>query len=685
MKNMINNTVKVASAIARWAACLMLVMACFFFTRESAYAQNAGVNVANQATVTVEVPSTAIRVFFPINKFDLRADYLGNAASLAAIDSIAALCAKDGISTIEIVSYSSPEGNYAFNQYLSEKRSAALRSYIVSKYPQLKGHIAVNPYAEAWGDLRAAVLSDSHLSEGSRAKLLEIIDADRDSDDKEADLRALPVYKSLYSSFFKKFRYAEISFRAVANSSELAQEPAQRAYTRNGAGASADEKLSRYAILFDQNGTDLDSTFSQNPDVLKALDAALAGKKLSDIKEIKIVSGSSPDGPVAANETMSRLRGVSAKAFFESKYPEFSHLITMDSRGEDWTELREVVKSSKMLTPAQQDVILGVVDNEALSAQAKEGVLRESSSWRALQRNIIPLIRYAAIIPVFNEVPQEPALADTLVAQPADTLTRPVDTLVAQPADTTLAQPVDTLPKTIEPVAAPADSLVAAPVDTVISAAPVIIPVEETPADEFTLVRKPLFAVTNNLLYEAATVFTGFHSVPLNIGIELPIGQHWSAYANYMATAPWRAWNNNADCAELLHGDLGVKWYPGGSFASPFKPKAGREVLDGWYAYAGVGAGYYDFERNGRGYQGEEILGSLGIGYGLYIGRNWSFDFAVGGGPIFTRYRYYIGRSNNEHLMYQYSGRLTYFGVTDAKVSLRYLFHYNKKVKSTNR
>ncbi len=683
---MINNTVKATSAIARWAACLMLVMACFFFTRESAYAQVAGVNDTAQAAESLETQSSAVRVFFPINQFDLRADYLDNAASLAAIDSIAALCAADSIATIEIVSYSSPEGVVVFNQFLSEKRSAALRSYIVSRYPNLKGRIQVNPHAEAWGDLRAAVLSDSRLSDESRAKVLEIIDADCDSDDKEANLRALPVYSSLYRSFFKKFRYAEIALRTDAQF-------AQRVGARMGAGAGvvagagvdagADEKLSRYALLFDQNGTDLDSTFSQNPDVLKALDAALAGKKVSDIKEIKIISGSSPDGRIAANETMSRLRGISAKAFFEAKYPEFSNLVTLESRGEDWVELRKVVKSSKNLTPAQRDVILGVVDNEALGAQAKEGVLRESSSWRALQRYIIPLVRYAAIIPVFNEVPQEPALADTLVAQPADTLTQPVDTLVAQPADT-LTQPVDTLPKTLEPVAAPADSLVTAPVDTVISATPVIIPVEETPADEFTLVRKPLFAVTNNLLYEAATVFTGFHSVPLNIGIELPVGQHWSAYANYMATAPWRAWNNNADCAELLHGDLGVKWYPGGSFANPFKPKAGREVLDGWYAYAGVGAGYYDFERNGRGYQGEEILGSLGIGYGLYIGRNWSFDFAVGGGPIFTRYRYYIGRSNNEHLMYQYSGRLTYFGVTDAKVSLRYLIHYNKKVKSVN-
>ncbi len=46
---------------------------------------------------------------------------------------------------------------------------------------------------------------------------------------------------------------------------------------------------------------------------------------------------------------------------------------------------------------------------------------------------------------------------------------------------------------------------------------------------------------------------------------------------------------------------------------------------------------------------------------------------------MYTRYRYYEGRSNNEHLMYRYGGTFTYFGVTDAKVTLTYLFYYKKR------
>ena len=89
--------------------------------------------------------------------------------------------------------------------------------------------------------------------------------------------------------------------------------------------------------------------------------------------------------------------------------------------------------------------------------------------------------------------------------------------------------------------------------------------------------------------------------------------------------------------------------------------------------------GYYDFQHNGNGYQGEEILASVGIGYGLTLGKHWSLDFGLGVGPMFTQYRYYEGRSNNQHLMYQYKGTFQYLGITDVKVSLRYLFYYNKK------
>ena len=626
------------NAAAKLAVRLLFVLVAFFFTRANALAQD-----------------SAARVFFPVDKWEINAAYLNNTEALAAAEEIAARCAEDNTLTLEIISYSSPEGNVYYNQYLSEKRSAALRDHLLAKYPKLWGRVSVNPYAEAWPDFREAVLSDDTLSEASRTKLLSIIDKNIDSDVKESELRQYPVFFQLYRKFFKTFRYAEISLKQNTESEFAKAAP------------------TRYNVLFCLNSTEVDNTYADNAQVLADLDEFLSGRNADRLTRLRIISGSSIDGPVAMNKALSASRGDALKQYIESKYPKFSNLIVLESMGEAWDELRECVKNADSLTATQKLEVLKTIDNPNLSAQAKEAELRKNSAWNTILEDVLPLTRFAAVVPEYSAVDTlAPALPDSS-ARARDTMERALareDSTAVKAVDTTaVVAPTDTT------AVAAKDSIAIAVTDAADAAT------DTTAAPAYIKERRPLFAISNNLLYESATVFTGFHSVPLNIGIEIPIGQHFSVFADYMATAPWRAWNSNADCAELLHADLGARWYPGGTFANPFKPKANRELLDGWYAYASVGAGYYDFERNGRGYQGEEILGTLGIGYGLTLGHDWSLDFAVGGGPLFTKYRYYVGRSNNEHLVYQYSGKLSYFGVTDAKVSLRYLIHYNKKVK----
>lgn len=651
---------KAKTTAARLWVLLFTCTVAFFYTRVEARAQSA--NERNEQ-------ASEVRIHFAVDQFEVKANVLNNAKSLVSLDSLANLCKDNGGSQLEIVSFSSPEGNALYNQYLSEKRGAALRNYIVKKHPALRGNISVLPYGESWDDLRELVATSAKLDDQSRAQILEVIDSEMDSDEKEASLKSLAAYNHIARNFFRSFRYARVRF-AGAGAFEAAQlEPV----------VSAEPRLK---VLFSEKATSFESSYAENPSVLKAIDELLTGANADRITALNIVSASSPDGPSAENKFYARRRGESFSNYIAEKYPDFAGKIVLQSKGEDWAEFRNEVLASRRLSDVQKRELLQIIDNPVMSEDAKEDELRSLDSWRTVSRYLVPQSRYAELVPVYPDT--------------TDTHAPALDTIVPAPARDTIAPARDTLVREEpEPVVTPVEIPVA-PVDTVVPAPVIEVPVDTvaTPVDtaapaltdvqvyeNYTKVPTPLFAVSTNFLHEAATVFTGFHTVPLNIGIELPLNPHWSLTANYTATAPWHAWNNNADCVELLHADLGARWYPGGSFASPFKPKADRELLDGWYAYASIGAGYYDFERNGRGYQGEEILGALGIGYGLTLGSNWSFDFALGGGPLVTRYRYYMGRSNNEHLVYQYSGRLTYFGLTDAKVSLRYLIHYNKKVK----
>ena len=655
------------------------------------------------------------RVYYRVSDAAVSASYMGNAAVLENIDSLATLCAYNGVSALEITSYSSIEGRYSFNEALSERRANALRDYIVEMHPLLRNRIRINVQAESWGLLRSSVLKDSRLSASEKDDIIAIIDSGDEPDTREARLKQLPSYGRLFAAYFKTLRYAEVRFiadpsatpatessdtassataagdgsavsapadssyaRADVNSSEASSEASQSASSEGSAVAPADASAADSAdsaaaprsavasgVHFPVSGTSVESDHAANSAALAAIANLLESNNPEEVDSVVVTSGCSIDGPVATNARISRERGNALVNWIADNYPEYKSKLVLDSRGEDWDALREAVASDSNLSAEQKSEALDIIDSKG-GADRKEAALRGLDSWSYLQESILPQTRYA-----YARI----ARVSILKPEESPVLIHPELTVELEDSTDILVQPNDTL--------VVADSLMQ--VDTIAYAREV--PAEDQPAAADTVIRErtPLFALTTNLLYTSATVFTGFHSVPLTIGVEVPVGQHWSVYSNYMATAPWRAWDNNAECAELIHLDLGAKWYPGGSFYQPFVRKQNRELLDGWYAYGAVGAGYYDFERNGKGYQGEEILGTLGLGYGLTLGKNWSLDFALGVGPMFTQYRYYIARNNNQYLVYQYSGTMQYFGVTDAKVTLRYLLHYNKKVKSQNK
>ena len=687
------------------------------------------------------------RVYFRVSDAAVSASYMGNAAVLETIDSLATLCAFNGVSALEITSYSSIEGRYSYNETLSERRANALRDYIVEMHPLLRNRISINVQAESWGLLRSSVLKDSRLSSSEKDDIIEIIDSADEPDTREARLKQLPSYGRLFAAYFKTLRYAEVRFiadpsatpatessdtaasataagdgsavsapadssyaRADANSSEASSEASQNASSEGSAvatagsavaasadttaaapaataaadsaasaavGSEASESASSAAsaaaprsavasgVHFPLSGTSVEPDHAANSAALAAIANLLESNNPEDVDSVVVTSGCSIDGTVAHNSRVSRERGNALVNWIADNYPEYKSKLVLDSRGEDWDALREAVASDSNLSAEQKNEALDIIDSKG-GADRKEAALRGLDSWSYLQESILPQTRYA-----YARI----ALVSILKPEESPVLIHPELTVELEDSTDILVQPNDTL--------VVADSLMQ--VDTIAYVRE--IPAEEQPAVADTVIREraPLFALTTNLLYTSATVFTGFHSVPLTIGVEVPVGQHWSVYSNYMATAPWRAWDNNAECAELIHLDLGAKWYPGGSFYKPFVHNPNREVLDGWYAYGAVGAGYYDFERNGKGYQGEEILGTLGLGYGLNLGKNWSLDFALGVGPMFTQYRYYIARNNNQYLAFQYSGTMQYFGVTDAKVTLRYMLHYNRKVKSQNK
>lgn len=143
----------------------------------------------------------------------------------------------------------------------------------------------------------------------------------------------------------------------------------------------------------------------------------------------------------------------------------------------------------------------------------------------------------------------------------------------------------------------------------------------------------PVVALRTNLL------------LPLmNIGVEVPLSNRFSLGAGW--TYPWlfRNWvdailPSRQFCAQALAGSLECRWWLGkehGEFADPSNRLCGHSIG------AVLSGGYYDFEYDGNGEQGE--FAALGIDYlyALPVGRGGvHFEFNIGIGIALNRNRSY--------------------------------------------
>jgi hypothetical protein len=129
-------------------------------------------------------------VSFPINRSEVREDFRNNLVELErlrhTIDSVSATPGID-IVQIQLKGFASPEGSYANNDRLARERTSSLTRYIIehTNISPMLFHTAYEP--EDWQGLRAFV--DTTTMVTNRQALLDIIDSDREPDDKLAYLQ----------------------------------------------------------------------------------------------------------------------------------------------------------------------------------------------------------------------------------------------------------------------------------------------------------------------------------------------------------------------------------------------------------------------------------------------------------------------------------------------------------------
>ena len=166
--------------------------------------------------------------------------------------------------------------------------------------------------------------------------------------------------------------------------------------------------------------------------------------------------------------------------------------------------------------------------------------------------------------------------------------------------------------------------------------------------------KKMILAARTNLLVPA-----------LNVGVEVPAGYSWSVGADYYF--PWWLARSNRYCAEMLGWFVDTKYWFG-------KDRCEEDKLTGHALGAYAGFGYYDYQWEKSGNQGEYIDIGVDYTYAIPLAKDrLRMEFNIGLGWIHTVARHYTPTDDYTDLIKDPGikhRKYNFFGPTRASVSL---------------
>ena len=159
------------------------------------------------------VSGKPLTLYFRLDGTTVDKDYMDNRRTLRHLDELlsdSVLTAR--IDSVNILSFASPDGRYAYNERLAQKRSRALKGYLVWKYPHLDQYrIHPRPQGENWKELKRLIEADHNLP--GRERVLAIIDSTDNPDRCKTLLKQLDggsPYLYIREHFLHRLRNASV-------------------------------------------------------------------------------------------------------------------------------------------------------------------------------------------------------------------------------------------------------------------------------------------------------------------------------------------------------------------------------------------------------------------------------------------------------------------------------------------
>ena len=410
-------------------------------------------------------------------------------------------------------------------------------------------------------------------------------------------------------------------------------------------------------IHFRWDGARHDRSYFDNNTATDSLLNVLANIGYDNINKIEVTGFSSPEGVSEHNVKLSKQRADAVGSLIRKDVPQLSSKVYTYPGGEGWALLRERVEADMALSVPTCNRILRFLDNKSISDDTRKWRLANwlgrspevGDIYKYLLRTHYRYLRCAMVTIHFDERGGEkrPPLEQG---------------------------PPDSKDQEAEPTE-PEQSV--QPVDSVVMAEPAVI------EESIRIARPdyPIIGISTNLPYD----FTylpgyGLTSIP-SFSLEYYPRNGRFSFGADVEWPMWRHWDSH-DFLQINNITLWARRY--------FRPKT-DDHFKGSYAFGNINAAQYGIGFDDKGWEGEGIGASLGIGHKWMLGRSRFFiDTGIGLGVFWSKYDPYVwGDEATGWYYYDYTGkpesfqprrkRLLWFGPTRLYFSIGYDIHWRKR------
>lgn len=376
----------------------------------------------------------------------------------------------------------------------------------------------------------------------------------------------------------------------------------------------------------------------------------------------------SPDGTASANKRLSENRAASLRDYILANTPVPSSSVIIEESDIDWISLKNMISVSGQPWCDEAVYIISEVpifiydsDNRITDGRKNRlGMLHGGRAWKYMEDHFFCDLRSTEIrLSLPGTIQDGPAgdagKTETAKADQAAGIVRPSET-DADGGKTEVGVKEPDVLEVVEIV--PAEETVTDGVEeenaipeeqATEDAAPAGAMAEASGAKD----RKFTLLLKTNMLYDIA-------AVP-NIGVEIPIGEHWSVGADWMYA--WWKNNNRHRFWRVYGGDIEVRrWFP---------PRRKTEkLLCGHHVGLYGQMLTYDFEWGGKGQLGNKWSWGAGLSYGysLPVAKQLNIDFTIGAGYLQGKYMVY--HPEDECYVWDSTHIRRWFGPTKAEISL---------------